>query len=464
MRTFHILPAAFLPAILLIAGCAGGAATDQPAAQQTAARETPEFDADAMVRVADNLRASGDHMSALNLYARARERDSDNVAALLGEGESLLAVGIPGEAERRYRTALQKGGGARAEAGIARALMQQGRAEEALPHFDAAVAAGGASAQILNHYGVALDLLARHEEAQVQYGKGLDLAPNDPGLLNNLALSFALGGNFDTAVRLLSGLVTETPDAADARSNLALVYGLSGDFEAAEALIALNEQERLQDPGTGRHQMAYIRQVAALPPKLRPRAIILGLEAAMPRIHEQETAAEPMQAPEPSPEPAPARADALQPVPEAPQPAAEAQRPAAPEPAPVAEAQETEATAAADEAPADPAPVTQPPATQPPAAVAAAAPHGVQLGAYPSLDVALHNWPKIRERAPELFEGRAAYAWPRGEIVRLMIAVPEGAAAASRFCAELAGKEIDCLARPFDPAQTGSTPVQEGVE
>src|SRR5690606_33337227 len=126
---------------------------------------------------------SGDHMSALRVYRQARERDPDNLGALLGEGDSMLEIGAVQEAERRYRAALAvdpRNG--RAQGGLARALVRQSRAEEALPLFEAAVAQGRATAELLNHYGVALDLLGRHDEAQVQYGGGLDLAPQDSRL------------------------------------------------------------------------------------------------------------------------------------------------------------------------------------------------------------------------------------------------------------------------------------------
>src|SRR5690606_12851829 len=101
MKALHILPA-----LLLIAGCASGTATTDRMPDRDGEPAAAEFDPDAMVRVADNLRLSGDHMSALRLYARARERDPENLAARLGEAESLLALGIAGEAERRYRLAL----------------------------------------------------------------------------------------------------------------------------------------------------------------------------------------------------------------------------------------------------------------------------------------------------------------------------------------------------------------------
>ncbi len=48
--------------------------------------------------------------------------------------------------------------------------------------------------------GVADDFVNQHEEAQARYRRGLELAPGDPGLTVDLALSLALSGNYDEAV------------------------------------------------------------------------------------------------------------------------------------------------------------------------------------------------------------------------------------------------------------------------
>ena len=78
-------------------------AADRVKAQEKAKEFTPE----AMVNVADNLRRSGNYVAALQVYQQARVRDSENVGALMGQGEVFLAVGAGEEAERRFRAAVE---------------------------------------------------------------------------------------------------------------------------------------------------------------------------------------------------------------------------------------------------------------------------------------------------------------------------------------------------------------------
>lgn len=402
-----------LTALAVLSACTTTKSTlhDDKVLERGAGRAEPvDFTPGAMVNVADKLRDQGDHMSALRLYHQARERDPDHVPALLGEGESLLALGAAGEARLRFAAALKiEPHNARAEAGLGRTLLRMGAVEEALPHFRAALSRGEPSPVLYSGYGIALDLLGRHEEAQVQYGQGLDLKPDEPSLINNLALSFALGGDYGTAVRLLSALVTRSPDAAAARGNLALVYGLSGDMEAAEKMTALDLA------GTdAQNRLGYIRQVARLDASLRPRAIILGLDAVA-----EEVAADLARQAAPG-----LQAEVSPPVASLPNPEPESDPDPDPEP-------ETEAEAAP---------------------TATAASHGVQLGAYPSREIAAANWLKLQRAAPDLLAAEEPYFWQTESVVRLVVPTPDGWSAASSLCDSLQQAGLECLPRRLTSA------------
>ena len=72
-----------------------------------------------------------------------------------------------------------------------------------------------------------------HETAQQRYIDGLEIAPDNTSLRNNLALSLALAGDYDEAVQVLSRIAAGPTPSLAARHNLALVYGLKGDMDKA---------------------------------------------------------------------------------------------------------------------------------------------------------------------------------------------------------------------------------------
>ncbi len=86
--------------------------------------------------------------------------------------------------------------------------------------------------------GAALATRGKQQEAQTQFAKALALAPNNPSVLNNLALSYALDGKTGEAEKLLrtaAGAKTN-PDAAKMQQNLALVLGLGGKYAEARSV------------------------------------------------------------------------------------------------------------------------------------------------------------------------------------------------------------------------------------
>lgn len=86
--------------------------------------------------------------------------------------------------------------------------------------------------------GVVLDMMEQQPEAQAAYQKALALSPDNPQILNNLALSQALGGDLRGAVATMR-LAGEHPSAgSQIRQNLALLLALQGDSAQAERIAA----------------------------------------------------------------------------------------------------------------------------------------------------------------------------------------------------------------------------------
>jgi Flp pilus assembly protein TadD len=109
-----------------------------------------------------------------------------------------------------------------------RALADVGHYKQALEVLDRAQAPGEPDWRILSVQGAALDQLGRHEEAQRYYGTALRLAPDEPSVLSNLGLSYALSKDLVRAEATLRRAADRLRVDPRVRQNLALVVGLQG--------------------------------------------------------------------------------------------------------------------------------------------------------------------------------------------------------------------------------------------
>jgi Flp pilus assembly protein TadD len=434
--------ASFILSGLILAGCqSGGSPMNDPRARQSA--EKMEFSPEARLRVAAQLKAAGDYMSALRMYQDVIDADPKNLAGWLGQAELYQELGAPQQAAAVYRSALMVlPDAAQLDAGLGRALTEMGQGEEAIPYFERALAKGESGAKTHNHYGVALDLVGRHRDAQVQYGIAMDKSKGDLAAMNNLALSLALSEDYPAAVRLLSDLVTVAPNAVVARRNLALVYALSGDMKAADAMIRFPD-----NPAAEQSAQTYIKRMLLVPPELRAKAIFAGLEAVADDMPppSQETLAAPVVAQQNAPvqkSTTPAVVDVTTRTnsgqvlssqtaePAIAQTTAPSAGPAAAE---VAEEKSTVQTQTQDKA-------------QVQAQAQAERVYFVQLGAYPTQALAKSGWEKLAAQAPALLNGRTAAFYPSDDLVRLGLPAADRNAARA-LCEELKEGGVDCLIR-----------------
>jgi Flp pilus assembly protein TadD len=250
IRKILLGTAAPLMTALVLGGCSitsdqGGAtatatadaeAVQPPATPEDVAEPTAEESAATLMRMGDFTMARGDATSALTLYRRAHEAAPDEAEPLIRLGSALARVGSYEEAAGAFRTALDiEAANPEAVRGLANAEIALNRPQRALPVLEAAIARPGADALMHNTYGVALDHLGRHAEAQDHYRKGLQAVPNDLDMQTNLAISLALTGQYAEAVDTMRQVATAPSASAKHRQNLALVLGLAGRrAEAAE--------------------------------------------------------------------------------------------------------------------------------------------------------------------------------------------------------------------------------------
>jgi Flp pilus assembly protein TadD len=140
-----------------------------------------------------------------------------------------------------------------------RALADGGHYKQAVDVLDRAQASGQPDWRILSVQGAALDQIGRHEEAQRYYGTALRIAPDEPSVLSNLGLSYALSKDLVRAEATLRRAADQSRVDPRVRKNLALVVGLQGRLSEAEGIA---RAELPSDESTT--HVAYLRQVLAL--------------------------------------------------------------------------------------------------------------------------------------------------------------------------------------------------------
>lgn len=143
----------------------------------------------------------------------------------------------PGDAINVLNDALRSNpGNAALLAERAKSYAASGNAELALADITKASEAPNAEWPVHSAHGVILDRLGRSEEARLAYEKALKLSPDNPVVLNNLALNHALAGHHEEAVALLQR-ATRAPNAnIQIRQNLSLLLAMHGDVKGASQL------------------------------------------------------------------------------------------------------------------------------------------------------------------------------------------------------------------------------------
>ena len=139
-----------------------------------------------------------------------------------------------------------------------RALADAGDYDQALDVLGRAHTPDNPDWRILNAQGAVLDQLGRHAEAQRHYSAALKIVPNEPSILSNLGLSYALTKDLKRAEATLRQAAGQPNAAPKVRQNLALVVGLQGRFAEAEQIASKD-----LPPDEAAANVNYLRQMLA---------------------------------------------------------------------------------------------------------------------------------------------------------------------------------------------------------
>jgi Flp pilus assembly protein TadD len=245
-RSARLLGSAALLAVLAAAtaGCQTTQSPD-PAAAASALPAAPLSDADARRQIGtlgELYRANPGSVEVALRYAQA----------LRASGQRAQAVAVLEKASiesPHNKTVLGAYG---------RALAETGNFEQALDVLDRAHTPDQPDWHILSAQGAVLDQMGRHADAQRHYLTALKIAPEEPSVLSNLGLSYALSKNLPEAEATLRRAASHQPVDQRVRQNLALVVGLRGRFAEAESIARAD-----LPPDEAAANVAYLKQMLA---------------------------------------------------------------------------------------------------------------------------------------------------------------------------------------------------------
>jgi Flp pilus assembly protein TadD len=117
-----------------------------------------------------------------------------------------------------------------------KALVDAGRLRETQEVLPQAHTPEQRNWSILSAQGPVSDELGDHDQAQAYYAAALKIAPNQPEVLSNLGLSYALSKQLPLAEATLQQAAAQPGADMRVRQNLALVLALEGKFDAAQTV------------------------------------------------------------------------------------------------------------------------------------------------------------------------------------------------------------------------------------
>jgi Flp pilus assembly protein TadD len=187
---------------------------------------------------------------------RANPRDPE---AALGYAHALRATGQRAQAVAVLeRASILNPGNTAILGAYGKALADVGSFQQALDVLNRAHTPDQPNWRILSAQGAVLDQMGRHVDAQRYYATALRIAPDEPSVLSNLGLSYALSKELVRAEATLRRAAARPPVDSRVRQNLALVVGLQGRFAEAEAIARAD-----LPPDEAAANVTYLRQMLA---------------------------------------------------------------------------------------------------------------------------------------------------------------------------------------------------------
>ena len=130
----------------------------------------------------------------------------------------------------------------------AASLIADERGTEAMKPLQEGLRSTPAYGRLWSLMGAALDQQEKYDDARRHYDRALKITPNDPNVLANMGLSFALQGDAATAEQWLRRAAAQPGAGPGVEQNLDLVLQLQGKTSGMSASAPAPKQEFAQQP------------------------------------------------------------------------------------------------------------------------------------------------------------------------------------------------------------------------
>jgi len=225
--------------------------------QTTQSSETTGSLPVAPVAAAD--RSDADWRRDAEVYGTKYRADPANLEVALHYAQALRATGQRAQAVAVLeRASIEHPRDKLVLGAYGRALAEAGNYDQALEVLERAHSPDQPDWHILSAQGAVLDQIGHHAEAQRYYLTALKIVPDEPSVLSNLGLSYALSKDLRDAEATLRRAAAQRPIDPRVRQNLALVVGLQGRFAEAETIARAD-----LPPGEAAANVAYLRRMLA---------------------------------------------------------------------------------------------------------------------------------------------------------------------------------------------------------
>jgi Flp pilus assembly protein TadD len=222
-------------------------------------KTTGDDDTTGSISAGSTQRSDADWRRSLEVWGARYRDDPNNAEAGLRYAQALRATEQHAQAVAVLEQASMRHPADRELLGaFGRALAEAGDLNQALDVLGRAHTPDNPDWRVLNAQGAVLDQMGRHAEAQKIYASALKIVPDEPSVLSNLGLSYALMKNLKLAETTLRRAVAQPNVSPKARQNLALVVGLQGRFAEAESIA---RADLPQDEAAA--NVRYLRQMIA---------------------------------------------------------------------------------------------------------------------------------------------------------------------------------------------------------
>jgi Flp pilus assembly protein TadD len=179
------------------------------------------------------------------LFEHATAVTRDNELAQTNFGWVLMNEGKLDEALAHFQEALRiRPNAFNARFDVGAVLLRKGRVQEAIAQYREALRLKPDYSDAYSELGAALARLRRLDEAVAECRKALEIDPQHSGAHNNLAVALALRGDVEGAMRNYREAIRINPDYAEARSNLGALLARAGRLD--DAVAELRSALRIQ--------------------------------------------------------------------------------------------------------------------------------------------------------------------------------------------------------------------------